>query len=379
LQTPYNINKTTSNKNIAFIICGITSYWAEAIVILAKSWSQDGGGDIDLITGGSGSNYLNAWDNPLEMIPSNRIHIFSPKKRLGMLWPSTGMWRKLSQLNPSFLIIYEYSPYSLFGGVIWAIVNKKPIIVTTDVGMIFRKNHLGWFHILIHRLVNKISLGMISKTAEAHKLALAIGLPSIFAPHAVSAKRYHPEKIREKHPLKILQVGSLIPIKGTDLLIKAFSLVLKTRPDAHLTLIGNGDSDWIRRLVQHEGIKESVTIKNFLQPEELVREYADADVFTLASRSDTYGVVVHEAAASGLPLVISRHAGASSTLVRHGENGFVIDPINIPQYADYLLKAMDPTVNKSFGNTSISIAKEFTVEHLGSQVSSWLKQLTSKI
>jgi glycosyltransferase involved in cell wall biosynthesis len=131
-------------------------------------------------------------------------------------------------------------------------------------------------------------------------------------------------------------------------------------------------------LIEQEGIKESVTIKDFLQPEELVSEYADADVFTLASRSDTYGVVVHEAAASGLPLVISRHAGASSTLVRHGENGFVIDPFDRDKYADYLLKALDPVMSQSYGKASIIIANQFSVENQGFQVASWLNQLVSR-
>jgi glycosyltransferase involved in cell wall biosynthesis len=232
--------------------------------------------------------------------------------------------------------------------------------------------------ILLHRFVNHFSQGIIAKTPDAFDLARSIAKPTILSPHAVSVHRYLPLCDRNRRPQKILQVGSLIPTKGVDLLIKAFVIVLKTRPDAHLTLIGNGDANWIRGLIGHEGIKESVTIKDFLQPEELVREYADADVFTLASRSDTYGVVVHEAAASGLPLVISRHAGASSTLVRHGENGFVIDPFDRDKYADYLLKALDPMTNQSYGKASITIANQFSVENQGFQVASWLNQLVSR-
>jgi glycosyltransferase involved in cell wall biosynthesis len=363
-------------KNIAIIVNSLAPYWVESLETLADSWGDRG--SIHLITGGGESNPLNAWDQPLAKIRSIKLHIFPPKRVMGTLWPESGMWRKLDELNPALVIIHEYAPYTVLSGVLWAWVNRKPLIVSTDVGLRFRKTHLSQVQILLHRIVNHFSQGIIAKTPDAFDLARSIAKPTILSPHAVSAQRYLPLCDRNHCPQKILQVGSLIPTKGVDLLIKAFVIVLKTRPDAHLNLIGNGDSAWIRRLIVHEGVKESVTIKDFLQPEELVSEYADADVFTLASRSDTYGVVVHEAAASGLPLVISRHAGASSTLVRHGENGFVIDPFDRDKYADYLLKALNPMINQLYGKASITIANQFSVENQGFQVASWLNQLVSR-
>jgi glycosyltransferase involved in cell wall biosynthesis len=362
-------------NNIAIIINSLAPYWVESVDALADSWGDRG--SIHLITGGGESNPLNAWDQPLAKIRSIKLHIFSPKRGMGTLWPSSGMWRKLDELNPTLVIIHEYAPYTVLSGALWALVKRKPLIVSTDVGIRYRKTHPSRVQILIHRFVNRFSQGIIAKTPDAFDLARSIAKPTILSPHAVSVQRYLPLYDRNRRPQKIIQVGSLIPRKGVDLLIKAFVIVLKTRPDARLILIGNGDADWIRRLIEDEGIKESVIIKDFLQPEELVREYADADVFTLASRFDTYGVVVHEAAASGLPLVISRHAGASSTLVRHGENGFVIDPFDGDKYSDYLLKALDPVMNQSYGKASITIANQFSVENQGFQVASWLNQLIS--
>jgi glycosyltransferase involved in cell wall biosynthesis len=362
-------------KNIAIIINSLAPYWVESLDALAESWGERR--YVHLITGGGESNPLNAWDQPLAKIRSIKLHIFSSKRGMGTLWPSSGMWRKLDELNPALVIIHEYAPYTVLSGALWALVNRRPLIVSTDVGLRYRKTHLSPVQLFLHRFVNRISHGIIAKTPDAFDLARTIAKPTILSPHAVSVQRYLPLSDRNRRPQKIIQVGSLIPRKGVDLLIKAFVIVLKARPDARLILIGNGDSNWIRRLIEHEGIKESVIIKDFLQPEELVREYADADVFTLASRFDTYGVVVHEAAASGLPLIISRHAGSSSTLVRHGENGFVVDPFDGDKYSDYLLKALDSVINQSYGKASITIANQFSVENQGFQVASWLNQLIS--
>jgi glycosyltransferase involved in cell wall biosynthesis len=52
--------------------------------------------------------------------------------------------------------------------------------------------------------------------------------------------------------------------------------------------------------------------------------YAAADVFALLSSRETWGVVVNEAAASGLPLVLSDRVGAAYDLLRDGENGYVV-------------------------------------------------------
>ena len=52
--------------------------------------------------------------------------------------------------------------------------------------------------------------------------------------------------------------------------------------------------------------------------------YVDADVFALLSRHEPWGVAVNEAAASGLPLLLSDRVGAAADLLRDGENGFLV-------------------------------------------------------
>ena len=61
-----------------------------------------------------------------------------------------------------------------------------------------------------------------------------------------------------------------------------------------------------------------------LPAERIAEAYAAADVFVLLSTRETWGVVVNEAAASGLPLVLSDRVGAAYDLLRDGENGFLV-------------------------------------------------------
>jgi glycosyltransferase involved in cell wall biosynthesis len=69
---------------------------------------------------------------------------------------------------------------------------------------------------------------------------------------------------------------------------------------------------------------QAETITGGLAEDELARRYVEADVFALLSRHEPWGVVVNEAAASGLPLVLSDRVGAAADLLRDGENGFLV-------------------------------------------------------
>jgi glycosyltransferase involved in cell wall biosynthesis len=115
-----------------------------------------------------------------------------------------------------------------------------------------------------------------------------------------------------------LQVGRLVPVKAADILIRAVAAA--TVP---LLLVGDGPEE--RRLrALAEAIGASVTFTGLLEDDDLIRMYVAADVFVLASRRETWGVVVNEAMAAGLPLVVSDQVGAGHDLVVAGRNGDVV-------------------------------------------------------
>lgn len=79
-------------------------------------------------------------------------------------------------------------------------------------------------------------------------------------------------------------------------------------------------------------------LPGFRQIEELPRYYAQATAFILASTSETWGLVVNEAMASSLPVLVSKACGCASDLVQDGMNGWTFDPMNEVGMADLLEK-----------------------------------------
>ena len=96
-------------------------------------------------------------------------------------------------------------------------------------------------------------------------------------------------------------------------------------PDAQLMVVGDGpEGQSLRELATRLGAEDHIHFLGFHQRDELVELYTCADAFCLPSRHEPWGVVVNEAAACGLPLVVSDRVGAGRDLVTAGENGRVV-------------------------------------------------------
>ncbi len=112
-----------------------------------------------------------------------------------------------------------------------------------------------------------------------------------------------------------LTVGRLVPVKNIGLQIRAFARIAKEFPNARLVIVGDGperDNLPTHGCVIFEGAQK-----------DLRRFYKDADAFLFTSNSEGWGVVVTEAAAYGLPIIMT-DVGCAGEFIKNGENGLVI-------------------------------------------------------
>jgi glycosyltransferase involved in cell wall biosynthesis len=286
------------------------------------------------------------------------------------------MWRMLTSIAPAAVIIHEYSPYTVLGAMLWAKLNRRHCFISSEVGPT-QQEQFSWFHRTLQKAIAFCCDGIIARTQDALDLATKLNKPAVLAPYAVSTKSFSPATKTEgsiTRPKRFIQVGSLIPRKGIDLLLAAFSKAIKKSPNLELILVGTGDVNSTKHLAESLNIGDKVIIKEFLQPPQVAQEYALSDAFILASRFDTYGVVVHEAAACGLPLLVSKHAGAAKTLVQDGVNGYVIDPFNARDFSDKILMAVSPENQATFSQRSLFLALENDVRVVGHKTADWLQK-----
>jgi colanic acid biosynthesis glycosyl transferase WcaI len=144
---------------------------------------------------------------------------------------------------------------------------------------------------------------------------------------------------RETQQVCYLYVGRLSPEKCIDDLIGAFALVLKTRPDARLAIVGTGPHEQgLRTLARQLGVDSSIDFIGARFDEGLVEEYLKATCLVLPSRSEPWGLVVNEALSCGCPVVVSERCGCVPELVVEGKTGFAFPCGNREDLADKLTR-----------------------------------------
>ncbi len=150
----------------------------------------------------------------------------------------------------------------------------------------------------------------------------------------------------------ILFASKLQTRKHCDHLLEAF---LQLRPSAtppQLVIVGDGEEmESLRRRVLDSGSTD-VRFAGFRNQGELPRFFDLASVFVLPSQHEAWGLIVNEAMAAGLPVIVSDDMGCAVDLVRNGENGFVYPFGDIPALSNALHAVLQPGAAERMGRAS---------------------------
>ena len=159
--------------------------------------------------------------------------------------------------------------------------------------------------------------------------------PAYFLPHGVDTNFYSPTRRRRRNnSFCIGYVGRLTPEKSVRLFVELEQRLLAAgQRDFRLVLIGEGsEKGWLRNNLQ------SAELPGILRGDVLAEAFADMDVFVFPSQTDTFGLVLLEAMASGVPVVVSPEA-AARVEVQHGITGFAARDIG--GFTESVLRLME--------------------------------------
>jgi glycosyltransferase involved in cell wall biosynthesis/predicted metal-dependent phosphoesterase TrpH len=163
-----------------------------------------------------------------------------------------------------------------------------------------------------------------SAASDARLVELGVGAERIGRwDRGVDIERFDPAKRVAGPPdrIAVLYAGRQTVEKGVDLLASSFLAARERDPRLHLVLAGGGPEEGRLR----ERLGDAVTFLGWLEGDELAVAYASADLMLFCSQTDTFGQVVLEAQASGLP-VVAVDAGGPSELIESGRSGLLCPP-----------------------------------------------------
>jgi glycosyltransferase involved in cell wall biosynthesis len=164
-------------------------------------------------------------------------------------------------------------------------------------------------------------------------------------PRGVDVRRFSPkarngffaQRFGVTSEVTLLYVGRVSKEKNMDVLAEAYDRIYERHPGVHLVIVGDGPylEEMRARLCRHP-----CTFTGALAGDDLVRAYASADLFVFPSTTDTFGNVILEAQACGLPVVVTDQGGPRENM-QPGQTGLVVsgnDPTALADALEHLIE-----------------------------------------
>lgn len=161
---------------------------------------------------------------------------------------------------------------------------------------------------------------------------------------------------------RIVFSGRLIPLKRVGDLVDAFARIAAQHPQWDLVIVGDGPlRDDLKKRVP-ASLEQRVQWCGFVEePARLAAIYKACDVLVLPSAEDAWALVVNEALAAGLAVIVSNVVGAAEDLVRDGENGRVFPPGDVAALTSCIQDAIDPANLERYKAASALILREWRI------------------
>jgi glycosyltransferase involved in cell wall biosynthesis len=233
--------------------------------------------------------------------------------------------RNVKSVSPDVVVCYENAALRTFriAKALGAVCVLDAAAVHYEVAEQWRPRDPEWVN---SQKKDEIGLADVVLTCSDFAAASyrAAGVPAskvLAIPLGTDLPRGSDNSKRLEGPCRFLFVGTVRRLKAVDILLEVFDALARNRTPATLTLIG-GVAE--RDLQQRARTMPNVTFMPFIRHPDLFTEIARHDVLVLPSRLDSFGMVVAEAMAVGVPALVSDRVGAKCIIEAHPNAGWVV-------------------------------------------------------
>jgi glycosyltransferase involved in cell wall biosynthesis len=283
------------------------------------------------------------WSVPLEhrAVFLRGVRVPGARRLLRHDYPLTpGIARALRDSRPAAVVVSGWSTFPSQAAVAWCLTRRVPYVLHVESHDLDPRPR--WRRAVKDAVATPAIRGAASVLAvgsAARDSAVARRAKEVrFFANTIDVEHWiaRADRLSRQHDgFVVLSIGRDVPEKGFDVL---------------------------RAACAKAGVRCEVVTGGLVE-DELAQRYVDADVFALLSRHEPWGVVVNEAAASGLPLVLSDRVGAANDLLRHGVNGFLVPADDPEAAADAIGQlAADAGLRRRLGERSRELVRAWTYD-----------------
>ena len=276
--------------------------------------------------------------------PFRRVQVF-PDREFEAIPPAemhVGVTAALDRLDPDAVAIISYSTPDARAALAWCRRRRRTAVLMAATKA-DDAPRVAWREHVKRRLVSQFDAALVGGTPQRRYLeALGFSPERIFQPYNVvdnaffasgaeearrASERWRSLPGLEANTPFFLASNRFLRPKNLDGLLQAYRRYREAAPRPwRLLLLGDGpERPGLEAIVREYGI-EGVVFCGFRQVEELPAYYGLAAAFVHPALKETWGLVVNEAMAAGLPVLVSARAGCARDLVQDGQNGYLLDP-----------------------------------------------------
>lgn len=284
------------------------------------------------------------------------------------------LWKQ----QPDVIICGGWHHFTHWLAFVYAQMTKTPLLMWSESTLKDERSSSKIKHKLKTWIVDRAD-GYIVPGISQEKYLLDLGAKEdriYTAPNAVDsvfftsqAQHYRQQKVVCQDKLGIdgcviLYVGRLIDEKGVPELLEAFT---KLSPNKQVTLVivGDGSQATEYHSYTQRNQLDNVVFAGFQPQSALPQYYGIADIFVFPTRSDTWGLVLNEAMAAGLPIVCADAAGAADDLVVNGKNGYLVPVGDVEKLSEALQTLIDDeSLRDNMGLYSQEIIANYTPQKM---------------
>lgn len=321
-------------------------------------------------------NYPGYIDRDLNVIRLASVKVAQqPETRLALHLPDKALRRVMGM---DFDIIHGHSgaTVSLIG---WEVARAKkiPFVITCHTLWNRYTHYILKGKVIKPRMMERAtkifanrSDCVIAPTGRVEKELRHYGVkkPIVVVPSGIdidkfagAAPGFLRKKIKVPQDPIVLFVGRLGREKSVDFLIKVFALALKDEPNLHFVIVGDGpDKKKLQALAHRLKVTPSIHFLGDIKNEEMHKVYKDASVFVFSSTTETQGLVVPEALASGVPVVAIDDPAYEC--IENGKNGYLVKR-DTSEFAVKILSILkNAPLAKEMSDAARESSKQFSVQ-----------------
>ncbi|MDH6083764.1 glycosyltransferase family 4 protein [Umezakia ovalisporum] len=297
------------------------------------------------------------------------------------------LYSTLAKSKSDIVVIAGYGSPTMVATLLWCLWHGKPAILLSDSKeddaprFWWQEKIKGW---LITRYTSALVAG---KPHKRYLMNLGMKPEAIFLGYdVVGNDAFHPSQIKSLSPPLhkpfFLAINRFVTKKNLPFLVSAYGAYRQLSGDKAWDLVLCGDGELRSQLeaqITQAGIADYVHLPGFLQQNELLPYFAHASCFIHTSIQEQWGLVVNEAMAAGLPVLVSNRCGCYEDLIIEGVNGFGFDPENVQQLTNLMVKMSSEEIDlHKMSDAALAHIQRFSPDYFAQGLTQAVKYALAK-